>query len=122
MSEAACKKILCSWDAMSAIEVYMIDVDNPSKGLRKAAAVAKDYLLQTIDLTQLLTTGAAGGFNREITNHDAHDVIELVESIETDLAGKTPAEAKDFLEQTATALHAALKAEHDCVTGESTAY
>lgn len=100
----------------------MIDVDNPSKGLRKAAAVAKDYLLQTIDLTQLLTTSAAGGFNRQITDHDAHAVIELIESIETDLAGKSPAEAKDFLEQVATALHAALKAEHDCVTGESTAY
>lgn len=122
MSAAACKQTLCGWDAISAVDSYMIDQDAPSKGLRKAAAVVKDYLQQAIDLALLLTTEAAGGFNRRISLNDAGDIIEIMEAIETQLAGKNPADAKTFLEAKSGELHAALKAEHDCVTGETTAY
>lgn len=122
MSAAACKQALCGWDSISAIDSYMIDQDSPSKGLRKAATVARDYLTQAIDLAQLLTTGAAGQFNRQITFVDARDVIEIMEAIETQLIGKSPTDAKTFLEAKTGELHSALKNEHDCVTGETTAY
>lgn len=122
MSAAACKEVLCSWDAMTAIDVYMVDVDIPSKGLRKSAVTAKDYLLQVIDLAKLLSIGAAGGFNREISFHDGHDLIELIEVIETGLAGKPQNEAKAFLDEKSVALKAAIAAQHDCVTGETTTY
>lgn len=122
LSSASCKQALCGWDGITAIDVYMVDVDSPTKALRKAVIVCRDELTQSIDLAQLLSTGAAGGFNREITVTDAHDVIEITETIETQLAGKSPNDAKTFLEERGAALKNALRREHDCVTGETTAY
>lgn len=123
MSAAACKTILCGWDALFAIVSFIADHQNPGNALKKAATLAQNGIHAAMEITKLLVTQAAGGTVREITWPDAHDVIEEIEAFEHGLTPQLPpAEAKTFMELHTEALRKAVQKLHDKVTGEKTEY
>lgn len=123
MSAAACKTILCSGDARASVQSYLINTDNPASHaielvhLRLAANAVVWELQQIVEVTHLFAEQG-----NEVTKEAAYPLIHIMDEVENDLADQPVAEAIDFLNSHATALHEGIRVFHLAVTGEAVNY